>query len=38
MYFITYKYFAERQGYEPTLQYPWNSISYQYVNALGGTT
>ena len=31
-------FIAEREGYEPTLQYPWNSISYQYVKALGGTT
>lgn len=35
MYFITYKYFAERQGYEPTPPYLSNSMCYQYVKALG---
>lgn len=29
---------AERQDYEPALLYPWNSIRFQNVNALGGTT
>jgi len=38
MYFITYKYFAEREGFEPTPQYLSNSMRYQYVKTLGGTT
>lgn len=29
---------AERQGYEPTPSYLSNSMRYQYVKALGGTT
>lgn len=29
---------AEREGYEPTPPYLSNSMRYQYVKALGGTT
>ena len=31
-------FIAEREGYEPTPPYLSNSMRYQYVKALGGTT